>query len=94
MRKEPVHRCARIRAYLHSLVTTLGATAQSEQDVVEAATARAVAAGRQFVVPDDVKSATLDVLRERFVIVPAEASVRGVPVEAFIADVVARTELP
>jgi MoxR-like ATPase len=83
----------KVREYVHAFITALGATAQSEQDVVDSAMAYAVRAGRKYVTPADVKGVAVDVLRER-VIVPAQASVRGVRAEDFIVDVLNRTETP
>jgi len=58
-----------------------------------AARARAALAGRDYVLPDDVKALAPAVLRHRLLLSPA-AEIEGKSGEAIVADLIARTEAP
>ena len=61
--------------------------------LANAARARAAIAGRDYVLPDDVKALAVAVLRHRLLLSPA-AEIEGKDVERLVADLVERTEAP
>jgi len=58
-----------------------------------AARARAALAGRDYVLPDDVKALATAVLRHRLLLSPA-AEIEGKEIEALVDDLVRQTEAP
>jgi MoxR-like ATPase len=71
----------------------VGVSPRGIQRLFEAARARAVLDGRDYVVPDDVKAVVEPVFTHR-VVLSADASVRGVDREGVVADVVDGVEVP
>jgi len=71
----------------------LGASPRGTLALVRTARARAAMAGRDFVLPDDVKALTTPVLAHRLVLT-TELWVRQVPVEEVLASVVASVPVP
>ncbi len=82
-----------IRATRDSADLACGASPRAAVLVANAARARAGLAGRDYVVPDDVKALAGSVLRHRLLLSPA-AEIEGKQVEALVADLVTRTEAP
>ncbi len=72
---------------------SLGASPRATVNLMLAAKALAAAEGRDFVVPDDVKSAASPVLRHRLLVKP-EADLEGITPDRVIHDVLAAVEVP
>ncbi|WP_132059990.1 AAA family ATPase [Halorussus amylolyticus] len=71
----------------------VGVSPRGVQRLFEAARARAVVSGRDYVVPDDVKRVAEPTFTHRLVLTD-EASVRGTERSDVVADVLARVEVP
>jgi MoxR-like ATPase len=71
----------------------VGVSPRGIQRLFEAARASAVIAGREYVVPDDVKRVAEPTFAHRLVLTD-EASVRGADRSAVVADVLERVEVP
>ena len=61
--------------------------------LASSARAKAALEGRDYVVPDDVKTLATAVLRHRLLLSPA-AEIEGKQVEALVEDLVRQTEAP
>lgn len=72
---------------------TLGASPRAAANLLIVAKAYAAKDGRDFLLPDDVKQATLPCLRHRIVL-KAEAELEGFDPDRVLADVLAATPLP
>ena len=70
-----------------------GASPRSAIMLASAARARAAIAGRDYVIPDDIKALAPSVLRHRTLLSPA-AEIEGRRVDAIIEGLVERTEAP
>ena len=82
-----------VRATRESADLESGASPRAAVMLAGAARARAAIAGRDYVVPDDVKALALSVLRHRTLLSPA-AEIEGQRTETIIADLIERTEAP
>ena len=82
-----------IRATRQSADIASGASPRAAVLLANAARARAAIAGRNYVLPDDVKALAVAVLRHRLLLSPA-AEIEGKDVERLVADLVERTEAP
>ncbi len=82
-----------VRATRESPDLACGASPRAAVLLASAARARAALDGRDYVVPDDVKSLATAVLRHRLLLSPA-AEIEGKQVEALVADLVRQTEAP
>ena len=82
-----------IRATRESADLACGASPRAAVLLANAARARAALAGRDYVLPDDVKALAGAVLRHRLLLSPA-AEIEGKAVEMLVADLIARTEAP
>jgi MoxR-like ATPase len=90
-----------IKRYVVDIVTAtrahpdvyLGASPRGSLALYRTSQAHAALAGRDFVVPDDVKSMTRDTLAHRLIINPS-ARVRSVEAEQIVDDVVGRVPVP
>jgi len=71
----------------------LGASPRAGIALLRVAKARALAEGRDFVVPDDVKAVAAPVLAHRLILAP-EARSAGLGPDALGADALARTPVP
>jgi MoxR-like ATPase len=71
----------------------LGASPRAAVSVLVSAKARAVLAGRDFVTPDDVKSAATPGLRHRIVLRP-ESEIEGLTSDDVVADVLGQVPVP
>jgi MoxR-like ATPase len=71
----------------------LGASPRAGIALLRVAKARALADGREFVVPDDVKEVAAPVLAHRLILAP-EARSAGLGAEELVADALARTPVP
>jgi MoxR-like ATPase len=72
---------------------TLGASPRAGATLLLAAKGYAAMEGRDFLIPDDVKTAAKPLLRHRLVLRP-EAELEGFDTDQVIADVLAATALP
>ena len=82
-----------IRATRESADLESGASPRAAIMLANAARARAAIAGRDYVVPDDVKMLARSVLRHRTILSPA-AEIEGQQVDTIVGDMVERTEAP
>nr|WP_246447671.1 MoxR family ATPase [Novosphingobium flavum] len=82
-----------VRATRESADIAAGASPRAAVLLANAARARAAIAGRDYVLPDDVKALATAVLRHRLVLSPA-AEIEGKQVEALVEGLVQRTEAP
>ncbi len=82
-----------VRATRESADLAAGASPRAAVLLANAARARAAIAGRDYVLPDDVKALATAVLRHRLLLSPA-AEIEGKQVEALVEDLVQRTEAP
>ncbi|MEP7222350.1 MAG: MoxR family ATPase [Novosphingobium sp.] len=82
-----------IRATRDSADLSSGASPRAAVLLANAARARAALAGRDYVLPDDVKALATAVLRHRLLLSPA-AEIEGKQVEALVAELVAQAEAP
>jgi MoxR-like ATPase len=82
-----------VRATRESADLAIGASPRAAVLLANAARARAALAGRDYVLPDDVKALSTAVLRHRLMLSPA-AEIGGREVEALVADLVQQTEAP
>lgn len=71
----------------------LGASPRAGIALLRVAKARALADGRDYVVPDDVKAVAAPVLAHRLILAP-EARSASLGAEELVADAVARTPVP
>ncbi len=71
----------------------LGASPRASVHLLLAAKAAAALAGRDFVIPDDVKSLAQPVLRHRLILRP-EAEIEGVTADRVVENVLAEVEVP
>jgi MoxR-like ATPase len=74
-------------------VVSLGASPRAGVNLLQVSKAFAAADGRDYLLPDDVKRATLPVLRHRIILRP-EAELEGLSSDQVLADVVAAVEVP
>jgi len=72
---------------------SLGGSPRASIYLVQAARARAYLAGREFVLPEDVKRVAPDVLRHR-ILLTYEAEARGITSESVIAELLAQVPTP
>ncbi len=82
-----------VRATRKSDGVELGASPRAALALYRAAQAHAAIAGREYVLPDDVKAQAPAVLRHR-VFLSADAQMRGRTGATVVADVLARTTVP
>jgi len=71
----------------------VGVSPRGTQRMFEAARARAVVKGREYVVPEDVKRLAPNVLAHRIVLTP-DAAVENVAKQDVVADVLDSVEVP
>jgi MoxR-like ATPase len=71
----------------------LGASPRAGIALLRVAKARALAEGRDYVVPDDVKAVAAPVLAHRLILAP-EARTAGLGAEELVADALVRTPVP
>ncbi|MBV1690448.1 MoxR family ATPase [Novosphingobium sp. G106] len=82
-----------VRATRDSADLSSGASPRAAVLLASAARAKAALEGRDYVVPDDVKTLATAVLRHRLLLSPA-AEIEGKQVEALVEDMVRQTEAP
>ncbi|HET9630122.1 MAG TPA: MoxR family ATPase [Novosphingobium sp.] len=82
-----------VRATRESADIATGASPRAAVLLAGAARARAALAGRDYVLPDDVKALATGVLRHRLLLSPA-AEIEGKEIEALVEDLVQQTEAP
>ena len=92
---------SRITAYITAVVRatreaaslTLGASPRAGVALLKAARAAALVAGRDFVIPDDVKSLAPAVLRHRIMVAP-ELELEGVTPDQALSSILEKVEVP
>ncbi len=72
---------------------SLGASPRAAVSLLKVAKAQAALAGRDYLIPDDIKSAVPPVFRHRIMLRP-EADLEGLTADQVIADVIAAVEVP
>lgn len=82
-----------VRATRESLALSLGASPRAAVFLMQAAKATAATEERDYVIPDDVKSAALPVLRHRLVLKP-EAELEGLTPDQVLQDLLRTIEVP
>jgi MoxR-like ATPase len=82
-----------IRATRDSADLSSGASPRAAVLLANAARARAALAGRDYVLPDDIKALAPAVLRHRLLLSPA-AEIEGKSVETLLVGLIERTEAP
>ncbi|OGU03229.1 MAG: AAA family ATPase [Gemmatimonadetes bacterium GWC2_71_10] len=98
---DAVHVEPKVTAYITALVRatretptiTLGASPRASVALLKASRAAAFLDGREFAVPDDVKSLAPAVLRHRISVAP-ELELEGVTPDAALAAIIDKTEAP
>ncbi len=71
----------------------VGSSPRGSLAVMKLSKARAIVKGREFVIPDDIKSVIVPALNHR-VLLTAEHWLRGTKPQSVIEDIVSRTEVP
>ena len=84
---------ALVRSTREAADLEMGASPRAAAMLAGAARARAALAGRDYVIPDDVKALAPAVLRHRVILSPA-AEIEGRPVELVIARLIEQIEAP
>ncbi|MBO9498845.1 MAG: MoxR family ATPase [Novosphingobium sp.] len=82
-----------VRATRESADLSSGASPRAAVLLANAARARAALAGRDYVIPDDVKALAVAVLRHRLLLSPA-AEIEGRQIEELVAGLIEQTEAP
>jgi MoxR-like ATPase len=82
-----------VRQTRDSAAASLGASPRAAVAMMLAAKALAATEGRDFLIPDDVKSAAPPILRHRVLLKP-EADLEGISPDQVIAEVIANTAVP
>jgi len=72
---------------------SLGASPRAALGLIHASKAGAAVADRDFLLPDDIKSAAAPVLRHRFLLKP-EADLDGITSDQVVAEILAAVEVP
>ena len=82
-----------MRATREAASLTLGASPRAGVALLKAARAAALVAGRDFVIPDDVKSLAPAVLRHRIMVAP-ELELEGVTPDQALSSILEKVEVP
>ncbi len=82
-----------VRATRESPALSLGGSPRAAVSLMQAAKGLAAMDGRDYIIPDDVKSAALPVLRHRVLLKP-EAELEGLTSDQIIEDVMRTVEVP
>jgi len=82
-----------VRSTRESLALSLGASPRAAVFLMQTAKATAAIDGRDYVIPDDVKSAAIPVLRHRLVLKP-EAELEGLTPDQVLQDLLRSIEVP
>ena len=82
-----------VRATRDSTAASLGASPRAAVAMMSVSKAFAATEGRDFLIPDDVKSAALPILRHRLLLKP-EADLEGITPDQVIGEVVAGIAVP
>ncbi len=82
-----------VRATREAASLTLGASPRAGVALLKTARAQALLAGRDFVIPDDVKQLAPPVLRHRVAVAP-ELEIEGVSPDAALSSVLEQVEVP
>jgi MoxR-like ATPase len=84
---------ALVRATRDAPALTLGASPRASVALLKLAQAAALLDGRDYVIPDDVKTLAPAVLRHRVIVAP-ELELEGVTADAALKSVIERVEAP
>ncbi len=84
---------ALVRATRDAPVLTLGASPRASVALLKMSQASALLDGREYVIPDDVKSLAVPVLRHRIVVAP-ELELEGVTPDTALGTIIERLEAP
>jgi len=84
---------ALVRATRGAPALTLGASPRASVSLLKLSQAAALVDGREYVVPDDVKSLVIPVLRHRVILAP-ELELEGVTADAALVTLIERVEAP
>ena len=82
-----------VRATRDSAAVSLGASPRAAVSMMLAAKALAATEGRDFLIPDDVKTVAPPILRHRMLLKP-EADLEGIAPDQVIAEVLAGIAVP
>jgi MoxR-like ATPase len=82
-----------VRATRNSPAVSLGASPRAAISLMLAAKAMAAIEGRDFLIPDDVKTTAAPILRHRLLLKP-EADLEGITSDQIVAEVLAGTAVP
>jgi MoxR-like ATPase len=82
-----------VRATRNSPAVSLGASPRAAISLMLVAKAAAAIEGRDFMIPDDVKTAAPPILRHRMLLKP-EADLEGITSDQIVAEVLAATTVP
>jgi MoxR-like ATPase len=82
-----------VRATRNSPAVSLGASTRAAVAMMMAAKAIAAIEGRNFMIPDDVKSSALPILRHRMLLKP-EADLEGITPDQVVTEVLAAIPVP
>jgi MoxR-like ATPase len=82
-----------VRATRQHASLQFGASTRAANMLAAAARANAALQGRDFVIPDDVKTLAIPVLRHRIVLSPG-AEIEGAAAEGIVRDILDRTAVP
>ena len=82
-----------VRATRENPLFETGASPRAAAMLAAAARANAALDGRDFVIPDDVKSIALPALRHRVILSPV-AEIEGRSADELIRDIIEQTEAP
>jgi MoxR-like ATPase len=82
-----------VRATRDSAAASLGASPRAAVAMMLAAKAFAAIEGRDFLIPDDIKSAAPPILRHRLLLKP-EADLEGISPDQLISEVIANVAVP
>jgi len=82
-----------VRATRNSPAVSLGASPRAAISMMLAARAMAAMEGRDFLIPDDVKTVAAPILRHRMILKP-EADLEGVTPDQVVSEVLAGIAVP
>jgi MoxR-like ATPase len=82
-----------VRATREAPVLTLGASPRGSVALLKMAQASALLDGREYVIPDDVKSLAAAVLRHRIAVAP-ELELEGVTADTALQGIIEKIEAP
>jgi MoxR-like ATPase len=91
--KAEVYLDEKLRSYVHAIAVAFSADSRVEEALVERARAAATLANRRYVTPQDIKAASVDVLRA-LVVLPPNVRSRDISPDDYIRECLDRIQLP